>query len=308
MSAEFGEYDGNSNFESMAVNYFDQHMMGWTAWSSYNTGGTLASKTGYPQLVSDYIGTPLANMGTYIYQQLLNYAGVTGGGTPSPTPTLPPVTGPVSKVWYFAEGRVGAGFSEFLTLGNPTGNTCQVNLTYLTQPDSGTGGTKTFSFSVPASTRVTRWVDSDLGTSTTGHGISDAATMNVDTTTTPNCSGIVAERPMYFTALGTKSGSDVVGVTHTSTIFYFADMAVGSQPGGGTDRRSAYPQSWHYRCQRHSHLLCWWQASRHPDADRGGRQSRYHLPFAGSAQLASPRLGGADLQPAGGERATHLLQ
>ncbi|MGZ6386520.1 MAG: glycoside hydrolase family 5 protein, partial [Ktedonobacteraceae bacterium] len=223
MSAEFGEYDGNSSFESMAVNYFDQHMMGWTAWSWYNTGGTLASKTGYPQLVSDYIGTPLANMGTYIYQQLLNYAGVTGGGTPSPTPTLPPVTGPVSKVWYFAEGRVGAGFSEFLTLGNPTGNTCQVNLTYLTQPDSGTGGTKTFSFSVPASTRVTRWVDSDLGTSTTGHGISDAATISVDSTTTPNCSGIVAERPMYFTALGTKSGSDVVGVTHTSTTFYFAD-------------------------------------------------------------------------------------
>jgi hypothetical protein len=38
---------------------------------------------------------------------------------------------------------------------------------------------------------------------------------------------------MYFTALGTRSGSDVVGVTHTSTTFYFADMAVGTQPGGG---------------------------------------------------------------------------
>ena len=234
MSAEFGEYDGNSSFESMAVTYFDQHLMGWTAWSWYNTGGTLASKTGYPQVVSDYNGTPLANMGTYIHQQLLNYAGVTGGGTPSPTPTLPPVSGPVSKVWYFAEGRVGAGFSEFLTLGNPTGNACQVTLTYLTQPDSGTGGTKTFSFSVPASTRVTRWVDSDLGTSTGGHGISDAATVSVNTAASPNCSGIVAERPMYFTALGTHSGSDVVGVTHTSTTFSFADMAVGSQPGGGS--------------------------------------------------------------------------
>ena len=154
--------------------------------------------------------------------------------TPTPTPTLPPVSGPVSKVWYFAEGRVGAGFSEFLTLGNPTGTACQVNLTYLTQPDSGTGGTKTFSFSVPASTRVTRWVDSDLGTSTRGHGISDAATITVDTATTPNCSGIVAERPMYFNALGTNSGSDVLGVTHTSTTFSFADMAVGKQAGGGS--------------------------------------------------------------------------
>ncbi|MGZ6367257.1 MAG: glycoside hydrolase family 5 protein [Ktedonobacteraceae bacterium] len=237
MSAEFGEYDGSSSFESMAVNYFDQHMMGWIAWSWYVQGGaTLLQQWKYPQLVSDYNGTPLASMGTYIYQQLLTYAGL---GTPSPTtspspsPTLPPVTGPVSKLWYFAEGRVGAGFSEFLTLGNPTGNPCQVNLTYLTQPDSGTGGTKTFSFSVPASTRVTRWVDSDLGTSTTGHGISDAATIAVDSTTTPNCSGIVAERPMYFTALGTKSGSDVVGVTHTSTTFYFADLAVGKQASGG---------------------------------------------------------------------------
>ena len=160
----------------------------------------------------------------------------TAGMTPTPTqtPTLPPVSGPVSKVWYFAEGRVGAGFSEFLTLGNPTGNPCQVNLTYLTQPDSGSGGTKTFSFSVPASTRVTRWVDSDLGTSTSGHGISDAATITVDTATTPNCSGIVAERPMYFNALGTNSGSDVLGVTHTSTTFSFADMAVGTQAGGGS--------------------------------------------------------------------------
>ena len=137
-------------------------------------------------------------------------------------------------MWYFAEGRAGAGFSEFLTLGNPTGNACQVTLTYLTQPDSGTGGTKTFSFSVPASTRVTRWVDGDLGTSTSGHGISDAATISVDSAATPNCSGIVAERPMYFTALGTNSGSDVVGVTHTSTTFSFADMAVGTQAGGGS--------------------------------------------------------------------------
>ena len=220
MSAEFGEYDCNSSFVSQAINYFDAHSMGWIAWAWYSiSNSTLSQECNYPQLISDYNGTPVSSMGTYIYQQLLNYAGVTGGTPPpSPTPTLPPVSGPVSKVWYFAEGRVGAGFSEFLTLGNP---------------DSGTGGTKTFSFSVPASTRVTRWVDSDLGTSTSGHGISDAATVSVNTAASPNCNGIVAERPMYFTALGTHSGSDVVGVTHTSTTFSFADMAVGSQPGGG---------------------------------------------------------------------------
>src|SRR6266536_302286 len=154
--------------------------------------------------------------------------------SPSPTPTLPPVSGPVSKVWYFAEGRAGAGFKEFLTLGNPTANACQVTITYLTQPDRGTGGTKTVAVSVPASKRVTEWVDGDLGTSANGPGISDAATVSVNNTATPTCSGIVAERPMYFNALGTSSGSDVVGVTHTGTSFFFADLAVGSQPAGGT--------------------------------------------------------------------------
>ncbi|HEY6407069.1 MAG TPA: cellulase family glycosylhydrolase, partial [Ktedonobacteraceae bacterium] len=234
MSAEFGQYDGQSSFESMAVNYFDQHLMGWTAWAWYSAGGSNIQDWGYPQLVSDYNGTPLASMGTYIYQQLLTYAGVTGGTPgPSPTPTLPPVSGPVSKVWYFAEGRAGAGFKEFLTLGNPTGNDCQVNITYLTQPDHGPGSTKTVTVDVHPSTRVTEWVDGDLGTSVTGPGISDAATVSVNTSASPNCSGIVAERPMYFNALGTNSGSDVLGVTHTNSIFYFADLGVGGQPGGG---------------------------------------------------------------------------
>src|SRR5947208_285078 len=53
MSAEFGEYDGQSGFESMAVNYFDKHMMGWTAWAWYSTGGTNLQEWGYPQLMSD---------------------------------------------------------------------------------------------------------------------------------------------------------------------------------------------------------------------------------------------------------------
>jgi hypothetical protein len=77
-------------------------------------------------------------------------------------------------------------------------------------------------------------VDGDLSTSPTGPGISDAAIITVDNTRTPNCSGIVAERPMYFNAMGIKSGSDVVGITHTGTTFYFADLAVGNEAGGGS--------------------------------------------------------------------------
>jgi hypothetical protein len=238
ISAEFGEYDGQSGFESMAVNYFDQHMMGWIAWSWYSTGQDYLHESGYPQLVSDYNGTPLASMGTYIYQQLLNYAGVTPptpGSSPSPAPTLPPVSGPVSKVWYFAEGRAGAGFDEFLTLGNPTSSNCQVTITYMTQPDRGAGYSKTVSLAVNAATRVTRWVDSDLGTTRAGPGISVAATVSVNTTATPGCTGIVAERPMYFNAhlQQVNSGSDVLGVTSPGTTFYFADLATGNQLGGG---------------------------------------------------------------------------
>jgi len=235
ISAEFGEYDGQSGFESMAVHYFDQHMMGWIAFAWYSTGGTYLQETKYPQLVSDFNGTPLASMGTYIFQQLLNYAGIAPPSSgPTPLPTLPPVTGPVSKVWYFAEGRAGGGFKEFLTLGNPTTADCQVTITYLTQPDGGTPGTKTVSVHVPTATRVTEWVDGDLGTSPTGPGISDAAIASVDSSSTPACSGIVAERPMYFTALGTTSGSDVLGLTHSASTYSFADLATGNQPGGGS--------------------------------------------------------------------------
>ncbi len=237
LSAENGEYDCGTSYISQLLSYFDAHMIGWIGWSWVSEG----SPCKYPQLITDYSGMPSANMGIFIYQYLRGYASVpapipTPSPSPSPSPTPPPTpaTGPVSKLWYFAEGRAGAGFKEFLTLGNPTNTNCQVNIQYLTQPDKGNNGTKTVSVSVPASRRVTEWVDGDLGTSPTGPGISDAAIVTVDTATTPNCSGIVAERPMYFNALGINSGSDVVGITRAGTIFYFADLAVGSQPGGGS--------------------------------------------------------------------------
>jgi endoglucanase len=239
ISAENGEYDCGSSYMSQLLSYFDAHMIGWIGWSWVSVG----SPCKYPQLITDYSGMPAADMGILIYQYLRGYASVpapvpTPSPSPSPGPTPPPTpaTGPVSKLWYFAEGRAGAGFKEFLTLGNPTNTNCQVTIQYLTQPDSGAGITKTVSVSVPAARRVTEWVDGDLGTSPSGPGISDAAIVSVDSSATPNCSGIVAERPMYFTfkTPSVNSGSDVVGITHTGTTFYFADLAAGSQPGGGS--------------------------------------------------------------------------
>jgi streptogramin lyase len=166
-----------------------------------------------------------------------------GSGSPSPTTTVTPTPtgtpppslqpGPVSKQWYFAEGRVGGGFTEYLSMDNPTPNACTVKVTYLYTPDRGTPRTRTIAVSIPANTRYEEGVDGDLGTTPGGFGVTDSALVVVDTTTTPNCTGIVAERPMYFHALGTNSGSDVLGATHLATAFYIADVAVGAQPRGG---------------------------------------------------------------------------
>ncbi|HVB72497.1 MAG TPA: cellulase family glycosylhydrolase [Ktedonobacteraceae bacterium] len=222
MSAESGEYDCQTSYMSQLIAYFDAHSMGWVAWSWYAVGTqNVGNECGFPQLVSDYQGTPLPSMGSYIYLHFLNYAGQS-------------IPGPVSPTWYFAEGRVGGGFKEYLTLENPNTNLCAVTIQYLAQPDGRSTYSKSVSVNVPATSRVTEWVDGDLGTSPTGPGISDSAIVSVNSAATPNCTGIVAERPMYFNALGTTSGSDVIGMTQLSTTFYFGDMAQGGQPGGGS--------------------------------------------------------------------------
>ena len=119
-------------------------------------------------------------------------------------------------------------------MDNPTSNACTVDITYLYTPDRGAALTKTVVINIPANTRYEEGVPADLGTSPSGSGITDSAIVAVDNTTTPLCTGIVAERPMYFNALGTNSGRDVLGVTHLATTFYIGDVAVGAQPGGGS--------------------------------------------------------------------------
>jgi hypothetical protein len=163
----------------------------------------------------------------------------TPGTSPTPTGTpIPPATGPVSKNWFFGEGRIGAGFEEWLTLGNPTSNACQVNIQYFYTPDGGGPKTTALSVLVQANSRQTQSVNSDLGIAPTGTGNSVSTTVGVDITATPNCTGIVAERPIYNTTFGnplnTNSGTDVIGATHTGKTFYFADVRTGAQTSGGS--------------------------------------------------------------------------
>lgn len=228
MSSESGEYDCLNTFMSQVLSYFDAHSMGWVAWAWFDVGGG-NSGCGYPQLISDYQGTPLPSMGTYIYQHLLSYT--------NSTPPPPPPVGPVYSTWYFAEGRVGANFKEFLSLEDPTTNACSVNIEYLAQPDSGSAFTKNVTVNIPADTRYTEMANTDLGLSNngTGPGISISAIVTVNTSSTPSCTGIVAERPMYFiNSGGASSGTDVIGMTKLGTTFNFGDMGSGSQTGGGS--------------------------------------------------------------------------
>ena len=125
---------------------------------------------------------------------------------------------PANSTWYFAEGSVGGGFQEYLTLQNPDpSQTSNVTITYLLQ--NHTPGTVTKQKTVPSSTRLTVDVDRDLGIASSGGHVSVAAIVKVT-----SGAKIVAERPMYFTFLGTiKSGTDVIGATTPGTSYYFSE-------------------------------------------------------------------------------------
>lgn len=148
--------------------------------------------------------------------------------TPTTTPTPPPsTTVPVNKTWYFAEGRVGKGFQEYLTLDNPAASTsCAVSIQYLYTYDNTTAlQTKTVNLTVSATSRLTEPVNADLRVQSTQNTAADvSAIVTVNATATPACTGIVAERPQYFNFHGVTSGSDVLGATHLGTSYVFADV------------------------------------------------------------------------------------
>jgi len=139
---------------------------------------------------------------------------------------MPSSSGPVSPTWYFAEGKVGQGFTEYLTIQNPDPvNSCLVSIQYLLSTSTPVPRTIT----VPPNTRFTEGVNSDLNTPA-GSTTYQAVSTIVSVTNASNCKGVVAERPIYFTNFkGISSGTDTLGATHTGTDFYFADVS--SLPG-----------------------------------------------------------------------------
>lgn len=148
--------------------------------------------------------------------------------TPSPTPTPPPgPVAPVSKTWYFAEGRVGKQFQEYLTLDNPDStHACATAIQYLyTFDNTSTLHNKTVNVTVSPASRLTESVNADLAIQPWQTPAANVSTIiTVNNTTTPACTGVVAERPMYFNYHSVVSGSDTLGATHLNTSFVFADV------------------------------------------------------------------------------------
>lgn len=124
---------------------------------------------------------------------------------------------PVSTVWYFAEGCVGNGFQEFITLHNPSPvQDADVSITYLFEARSP----MTVLHKVSKNGRSTVSVNADLHVKVTDKQLALSAIIR----TTKGSPGIVAERPMYFSYKGIKSGTAVIGATKTSMSYYFPDV------------------------------------------------------------------------------------
>ncbi len=145
-----------------------------------------------------------------------------------------PAGAALSKTWYFAEGRVGGGFREFITIGNPDPTTdCTAQISYLPEGDIT---------DAQAKKHMAARKPLDVKTVTIAHASRYTASVNQDVQipeqqqpgtllsavvtipATSGCAGVVVERPMYFNYHGVTSGSDVLGTTTLAQNFFLADV------------------------------------------------------------------------------------
>ncbi len=149
---------------------------------------------------------------------------------PAHAAPVPPAS--VSKSWYFAEGRVGAGFKEYLTLSNPDPvQDCSATISYLPEGTVYTSQARkpllVENVLVPHASRYTASANQDLHLDQMQNpGELFSALVTVPSVS--SCPGLVVERPMYFSFHGVNSGSDVVGATSPTLTNSFADLPVGA--------------------------------------------------------------------------------
>ena len=130
---------------------------------------------------------------------------------------MPTRTSPTNTTWYFAEGSVGGGFQEYITLQNPSVNqSATVAITYLFEGKPSV----VVNHVVPSSSRATVSVNQDLNVQVKDPQQALSAIVQV----VNGGPGIVAERPMYFSYKGIQSGTDVMGATNPQRTYYFPSV------------------------------------------------------------------------------------
>ncbi len=155
--------------------------------------------------------------------------------------------GALGKTWYLAEGRVGGGFREFITIGNPNPTIdCPVTISYLPQGEITDAQAKKHmaarkpldvrTLTIAHASRYTASVNQDLGISEQQQpGMLLSAQITVSPTS--GCAGVVVERPMYFNYHGVMSGSDVLGTTTLAETYFLPDVPT---QAGSTSFMSSY--------------------------------------------------------------------
>ena len=121
----------------------------------------------------------------------------------------------LNTTFYFAEGYTGPGFSEYLTLMNPSSQTAVVNVTYFFQ----SGSPKVVQHSIAPTSRATIFVNDPAEA---------GPNQSVSTLVQSTGVAILAERPMYFDYNGKWTGGHVaVGATALSQSLNLAEGHVG---------------------------------------------------------------------------------
>jgi hypothetical protein len=192
------------------------------------SGGTLDASS--PIIVRLYVGPGLEGKRLDILRSVTGNSDWTGDGIDTVSPavsggyvtfeasmtsyyaakTSPRATGSKS---YLAEGYTGPGFQEYLCIGNPNTGEETVTATYLFKD----GSTHAANYDVPAKSRVTVNVNSEVGT---GREVS----IQLQST----ASNLVVERSMYFDyardgSVSWTGGHDVLGASAPANTWYFAE-------------------------------------------------------------------------------------
>ncbi len=145
-----------------------------------------------------------------------------------------------STRWFFAEGRTGPFFDEFVLVANPTDTDARVRLTYLLDD----GRTYARTFVAPANARSGIWVDQEVFDGVSGHPLADAAlSLAVE-----SLDGVplIAERAMWWPGDSTTwhEAHAASGTTVTGTVWALADGEVGGAAQAQTYVLVANTSAW----------------------------------------------------------------